>query len=80
MLGQRIDTDQRLVGASAVPVRAQLDLVLAGPLQDQSLGTRRKPAIDQLEGVDRDLGDVVAVLRWKCGGRRSLKYIVITMP
>lgn len=57
------------MGAGTVPVRAQLGLVLAGPLEDQSKSSRRKPAIDELLGVDCDRGDVVAVLcvkvRWR---------------
>jgi hypothetical protein len=35
MLGQRVDSDQRLVGASAIPVLAQLGLVLASPIRER---------------------------------------------
>jgi hypothetical protein len=80
MLGQRVDPHQLFVGTRAVPVGTQLVLVLAGPLEDEPQGARRKPAVSQLECVDRDLGDVLAVARVEVGGGWSRKYIVITIP
>jgi hypothetical protein len=68
------------VGTIAVPVLAQLGLVFARPFKNESKPARRKPAVDQLQGVDRDLGDVLAVLRMEVRGGWSLKYIVLTMP
>lgn len=54
--------------------------MLRGPFKNEPQRARWKPAVDQLERVDRDLGDVLAVARVECGGGWSRKYIVITMP
>ena len=59
MLGQRADPDQLVVGASAVPVGAELVLALCGPFTNEPQRARWEPAVDQLEPVDRDLGDVL---------------------
>ena len=73
MLRQRVDPDRLLVSAGAVPVGAQLVAIVAGPFESEPERTRRKPAVDQIERLDRDLRDMVRVARVEvpAGGRGS---------
>jgi hypothetical protein len=60
-LSKRIDGLQRLVTARAVPILAQLRLMLARPFDDEPEGARRNRTRDDREVFDVDRGLVVAV-------------------
>jgi hypothetical protein len=60
-LPKRIDELQRLVAARAVPVLAQLRLMLARPFDDEPEGARRNPTGDDRQVFDVDRSLVIAV-------------------
>ena len=80
MLRQRVDRQERLVGAGAIPVASQLVLVNAGPFLDEPERSRRKRAFEHIDRLDLDLRHLPGIGRMECGGGWSRQYIVMTMP
>jgi hypothetical protein len=63
MLRQRLDRNERFERLGALPVVGQLVGVQRRPLTDESEGTRRQRAVENLERAQLDLGDILSVLR-----------------
>lgn len=62
MLGQRVDRDQRLKGLGELPVVLELGGVQARPFLDEPQRACWQMAVEDLEGTEGDLSDVLAVL------------------
>jgi hypothetical protein len=54
--------------------------MVAGPFEGEPERTRRKPTVDQVERLDRDLRGMIPVARVEVRRRVVAEYIVITMP
>src|SRR5579875_1167561 len=63
MLGQRVDRIQRFQCLRELPVVLELGGVQLSPLADQPHRPGRKLTVDDLQGSEPDLGNVLAVLR-----------------
>ena len=67
MLAKRVDSPQQLAGRRQLPIRAELVPVLGGPLDGETKGTGREPAIKDLKALDRDLDFELPVLGMEMG-------------
>jgi hypothetical protein len=75
ILRERIDRHQRLECRRQLPVLAKLDGVKTRPLPYQPQRSRWQRPVEDRERSELDLGDVLSVMRVKCGGGWSGRYM-----